>query len=172
MDKGVPVLIQAVEIFHRRHPRLAVRAIIVGPPAAEMRDVSGDLADLIMAPGWVYPQDVPPYLRALDVCVLPLPWTEHFAYEASPMKLFEYMASGTPIVASDLPAIAEVLHHEGNALLVPPGDAEALAAALTRLRGDVSLGRRLAAQAALDVRDYAWRERAGRILRMTAAARP
>jgi glycosyltransferase involved in cell wall biosynthesis len=103
-------------------------------------------------------------LRAFDVCTVPFPWTEHFAYYASPMKLFEYMASGNPIVASDLPAIAEIIQDGRNGLLVPPGDASALAGALRRLRDDPSLACRLATQAAQDVLPYAWQHRASRIL--------
>jgi glycosyltransferase involved in cell wall biosynthesis len=80
------------------------------------------------------------------------------------MKIFEYMASGTPIVASDLPAIAEVLRDEHNALLVPAGDPSALAEALRRLRDDRALGERLARQAGLDVRQFTWEVRARRIL--------
>ena len=48
----------------------------------------------------------------------------------SPLKLFEYMAAGPAIVASDLPSIREVLHDDVDALLVTPGDAAALAAAI------------------------------------------
>ena len=47
----------------------------------------------------------------------------------SPLKLFEYLSLGRPIVASDLPAIREVLTDNETALLVPPGDPAALASA-------------------------------------------
>ena len=66
----------------------------------------------------------------------------------SPLKLFEYMAAGRPIVASDLPSIREVLRDGVNALLVPPGDPVAMAAAIARLLGDRALAARLAARRA------------------------
>ena len=111
----------------------------------------------------VPPDRVPVYLRAFDICAMPHPWTEQFAYYTSPIKLFEYMASGRAIVASDLPAFAEVLRHEESALLVPPGDVDALAAAIRRLQSDRDLRERLGAQAKVDVQHYTWDARAQRI---------
>jgi glycosyltransferase involved in cell wall biosynthesis len=56
------------------------------------------------------------------------------------MKVFEYMASGRPIVISDLPVLREVLRPDVDALMVPPEDPDALIAALIRLRDDPQLG--------------------------------
>ena len=58
----------------------------------------------------------------------------------SPLKLFDYMAAGVPIVASDLPALREVLRHEENALLARPGDPEAFALAVRRVLADPGAG--------------------------------
>ena len=55
------------------------------------------------------------WLAAVDVGAMPYPATEHYATAMSPLKLFEYMAAGLPIVATDLPALREVLH-DGDAL--------------------------------------------------------
>jgi glycosyltransferase involved in cell wall biosynthesis len=79
------------------------------------------------------------------------------------LKLFEYMASGRPIVASDLPSIREVLTHERNALLADPGDPAAFVAAVTRLQREPELAGRLAARARIDVADYTWDRRAERL---------
>jgi len=101
--------------------------------------------------------------ETFDVLVLPnTPGRVSAAY-TSPLKLFEYMASGRPIVASDLPALREVLRPDGNAVLVEAGDAGALAAGLARVLADPALASRLAAQARADVRAYTWDSRAGRI---------
>ncbi len=81
----------------------------------------------------------------------------------SPLKLFEAMATGRPIVTSDLPSIREVLTHEENALLVPSGEPEALAAAIEWLLGDAALSERLAARAFEQVRDYSWESRTAAI---------
>lgn len=83
----------------------------------------------------------------------------------SPMKVFEYMASGRPIVISDLPVLREVLRPDVDALMVPPEDPDALIAALERLRDDAQLGARLAASALDRVRnEFTWDIRARRIL--------
>ena len=73
------------------------------------------------------------------------------------------------IVASDLPSSREVLAHERNALLVPPGDAPALAAALQRLLGDAALRERLARQAWEDSERYSWDARARALLELFEA---
>jgi glycosyltransferase involved in cell wall biosynthesis len=170
MDKGVAAMLEAVDALRTEDRRRAVRAVLLGPSPAEVRQLGygvgrpDSAADLVLAPGWVNPADVPLYLRGLNVCVLPLPWTDHFAYAASPLKLFEYMASGTPIVASNLPAVAEILRDGENALLVPPGDVAALTDAIRRLRDDPILGAELARQAKQDVREFTWDKRAMRIV--------
>jgi glycosyltransferase involved in cell wall biosynthesis len=82
------------------------------------------------------------------------------------LKLFESMAAGRPIIASALPSIREVLSHEVNALLVPPGEPKQLADAIRRLSEDRELGARLARQAGQDVRQYSWDERGRKIVRL------
>ncbi len=83
----------------------------------------------------------------------------------SPMKVFEYMASGRPIVISDLPVLREVLRPDIDAIMIEPEDPDALLAALERLRDDPELGRRLAASALERARtEFTWELRARRIL--------
>jgi glycosyltransferase involved in cell wall biosynthesis len=88
----------------------------------------------------------------------------------SPMKLFEYMAHGKPIIAADLPAIREVLTDGETALLCEPGDVEAWRKAVERLRTDpdlrVVLGE--AAFARLQ-RDYTWEGRARAVIERASA---
>ena len=100
---------------------------------------------------------------------MPFPWTEHYAYYASPLKMFEYMAGNRPVVASELPVVTEVLEHGRDALLVPPDDAPALANAIGRLIDDTALGARLAAAAFAKVQTRSWAARAESILSFMAA---
>jgi glycosyltransferase involved in cell wall biosynthesis len=75
--------------------------------------------------------------------------------------VMEYMSSGVPLVASNLPGVREVVEHERSALLVPAGDEAAFAAALRRLAEDRELGRRIAMQARADyLARHTWRARA------------
>jgi len=170
MGKGLDTLTEAVaRLAGDRDPR-PLRLCVVGGPDDMVGTIRAEGAALglpdeaLVTPGQVHPGEVPRWMRAFDVCVMHLPWTTHFAYYASPLKLFEYMASGSAIAASDLPSFAEILTDGENALLTPPGDVAALAGALRRLRDDPALEARLAAQARRDVEQYSWRARAEALL--------
>lgn len=87
----------------------------------------------------------------------------------SPMKMFEYLASGVPVISSDLPVLREVLRDSVNCLAVPPADADAWAVALDRLVSDKPLALTLGANAHREyVEGRTWTRRAERLL---AAAR-
>ncbi len=165
MDKGVGKLVEAL-----RDVEGATLALVGGPDdmAEILREQWVKLgmdAGRFLNAGQVAPERVPMYLSGFDVCAMPFPWTEHFAYYASPMKLFEYMASGRAIIASDLPSTAEVVTDGRSALLYPVGDVSALSAGIKRLRDDSSLREQLAAQAYQDVLEhYTWAARAKAIL--------
>ena len=79
------------------------------------------------------------------------------------MKLFEYMASGVPIIASDTPSIREVLNNN-NAMLVKPDDAEALWGGICKLLKDDALGVKISSKSLADSKNYAWGSRASNIL--------
>jgi glycosyltransferase involved in cell wall biosynthesis len=83
----------------------------------------------------------------------------------SPLKIFEYMAAGKPILCSDLPVLREVLEDGRNALLLPPDEPDAWVAALERLRADPALAARLGARAREDfLARHTWRRRAEAVL--------
>ncbi|MHB0684509.1 glycosyltransferase, partial [Roseomonas mucosa] len=91
----------------------------------------------------------------------------------SPLKLFEYMAAGKPILASDIPALREILADGGTALLLPPGDVAAWAAAARALLADPARAAALGARArAVLLETYTWDARAARILAHLAETRP
>lgn len=165
LDKGVGTLIEAMKQIDG-----AVLALVGGPD--DMAEIlrqqwqnAGLDANRFINAGQVKPEQVPTYLSALDVCTMPFPWTEHFAYYASPMKLFEYMASGRAIVASDLPSTAEVVANGESALLYPPGDVDALASAILQLRNHPTLRTKLGSSAREHAMNhYTWAARARAIL--------
>ncbi len=116
--------------------------------------------------------DVAGYLRAADLLVLPnAASTRESRMETSPLKLFEYMASGRPIVASDLPAVREIVG-EDAALLVAPDDTPALATGITALLDDPARARQLADTAFQRVQDHTWDRRAEALLRFAGALPP
>jgi glycosyltransferase involved in cell wall biosynthesis len=117
----------------------------------------------ITAVGHIAPQRVVEYLRAADVLVLPNSGRDEDAnLYTSPMKLFEYMASGTPIVASRVPAILEVLS-ESEAYFFNPDDPKSLAAALKGALADPEASAR-ALRAEAKAKGYTWAARARTIL--------
>jgi glycosyltransferase involved in cell wall biosynthesis len=170
MGKGIDILIDAIHKADR-----PVSLCLIGGPAAMVETLRsrwlrlGLPADRFLFLGQVEPSVVPVCLAAFDICAMPFPWTEHFAYYASPLKLFEYMASGGAILSSDLPSTAEVVRDGESALLVPPGNVEAMAAALRRLYDDPALRERLGAAARQIAPHYSWQARVERIL---SAIRP
>ena len=165
LDKGVGKLVDALAALGD-----AQLALVGGPDemALQLRErwlERGLPEEHFLYVGHVPPAEAPLYLRAFDVCAMPLPFTAHFAHYASPLKLFEYMAAGRAIVASDLPAWSDVVSNEETALLLPPQDIAAWAAAVKRLKDDPNLRRQLGERARERVlAHYTWRARAERIL--------
>lgn len=167
--KGVDTFIDALAIAEEIH------GVIVGGHPGEIdlarltqrAEAAGILARVNFT-GLVPPGDVHSRLTRGDILVLPNTDSTLSRY-SSPLKLFEYMAAGRPIVASDLRSFREILR-EDDALFVPPGNAPALAAALRRLIADPALAQRLAASANARVRDFSWDRRAERLEVTLAAA--
>lgn len=105
--------------------------------------------------------EMPLWQKAANVLVLPNAGTEKIStLYTSPMKLFEYMASGVPVVASDLPSIREITPL-GSVVFVPPDNPEALAKAIH----DVASGTRTADVKCAQnwVQNHSWEKRASRI---------
>jgi glycosyltransferase involved in cell wall biosynthesis len=109
--------------------------------------------------GLVDQGDGPQHLAACDILASPhVPNADGTPFFGSPTKLFEYMAVGRAIVASDLDQIGDVLKHGTTALLVPPGDPRTLAAGLSRLIDDEQLRAALGAAARREaVAHHTWR---------------
>jgi glycosyltransferase involved in cell wall biosynthesis len=111
-------------------------------------------------------------MRCVDILLMPYQRSVSLgvgAYDTarwmSPMKMFEYMASGVPIISSDLPVLREVLKDGVNALLVPPDEAGKWIDALDRLMKDEELSRTTGIQAHMDYkRNYTWTRRAKKLL--------
>jgi glycosyltransferase involved in cell wall biosynthesis len=164
--KGVDVLVDAM-----RH--VDAQLVVVGglPPEPDLDRLQRLAKELgvdarVSFRGFLPPNKLAAERQRASIFVVPNLDSTTARLYTSPLKLFEAMASGRPIVASDLPSIREVLTHEDNALLVPPGDAKALASAIDRLVRDRALRDRLAARAFEDARNYSWEARADRIRTM------
>ncbi|MGY1707492.1 glycosyltransferase family 4 protein [Geodermatophilus sp. SYSU D00697] len=156
-----------VTAFGRMREDASLVVVGDGPDAAEVRRLAaaGPRGSRITLTGFVEHSAVPAVLGSLDVLVLPS------AYEEMGSVLTEAMASGVPVVASDVGGIPEVVTDGESGLLVPPGDVDALAAALDRLAADPGLRARLSAGARARACDYAWPRLAGRVAEVYARVR-
>jgi glycosyltransferase involved in cell wall biosynthesis len=136
------------------------------PDLAACRERVAELgiAERVDLAGYVPHASVRARIAEAAVAVVPLPDNLMARYFTSPLKVFDYMAAGVPIVASDLPSIREVLTDGDNALLVPPDDPDALASAIRRLLVNPGLADRLRRTAFERVAGYTWDARAARII--------
>ncbi|MDP9940111.1 glycosyltransferase family 4 protein [Ectopseudomonas alcaliphila] len=128
-------------------------------------------ADNIAFHGYVPHAQAPGFISAFDVLLLPnqnkVTWHKaggDIGQWTSPLKMFEYMSAGKPIISSDLPVLREILQDDVNALLCPPEDITAWVNALKRLE-DPSLRERLGKRALSDfICNYTWKRRAQTIM--------
>lgn len=164
--KGVDVLLDAARM-------LTYRTRIIGGEADEI----AELRKRYPEPQIVFmgKQDAPgvaAMLRAADVLVLPNKSGYSVAERyTSPLKLFEYMASGTPIVASDLPSARELLA-EDECFFFAPNDPASLAATIERALADPKEAEARAARASARVESLTWEARAAGLVRFMQSLAP
>lgn len=154
---GVEVLIRAFARLLDDDPSARLLIVGTGPSESALRDVARQerIEGAVVFTGAVAHEDVPAWLRAMDVAVAPFLPMEGFYF--SPIKLFEYMAAGTCVVASRLGQIRDVIEHEVNGLLCQPGDPHDLHQTLRRLRQSAGARRNLSSRAFQTVRErFTW----------------
>ena len=153
--KDQETLLRAAALWRERSRRAGAAIDVVfliagaGPPSEErrLRALTRELGLDDGTVRWLgFRRDVPSLLALAELLALPT------REEGFPNTVIEAMALGVPVVATPVDGIPEVITDGETGLLVPPGDPEALAAALARLLGDPPLRARLAAAAAGRVR--------------------
>lgn len=166
-EKGIGCLIKALKILKKNNPSIAL--CLVGGQQSdilkyqELTKRLGLTKQDVIFTGQVQHHLIPFYLKSFDVLVMPFPWTKHYAYYMSPLKMFEYMASQRPIIASDLPSIREILDKR-NAILIKPGNLQSLAEGITNALRNPDFSAKISQQAFEDVRNYTWTKRAQKII--------
>jgi len=161
--KGVNILLSAMKYLPDE------RLLIVGGGGRieELKDLAKavGIIERVNFVGAVPRSEIPEYLSQSKVAVLPniLSVPSQFS---SPLKLFEYMACGMPIVASAIPVFQELLIDGKNAILFEPGNPLALAQAIKKIVDDPELASRLGHTAKEDARGYTYDKRAGKIIEL------
>jgi len=137
--KGIRFLISAVAQLRARHPEL--KLMIAGDgferPELERQAAQLGIAERTTFLGWVANADLPQYFRACAMLVMPS-LEEGFGIPAA-----EAMGCEAPVVATDAGGLPEVVEDGITGLIVPKGDADAMAAAIDRLLSDPALARRM-----------------------------
>ena len=167
---GTLNLAKAFGVVHHQDPTTQLLIVGDGPERNALREYFAGKDEStkksVRFSGAVAASEIPSLLHQMDVAVAPYPEMSNFYF--SPLKVFEYMAAGLPVVASDIGQISHVIQHDVNGLLVPPGNVPELTAALFRLRGDVDLRRRLAVAARQTILEkFTWDIVVRRVLRLS-----
>ncbi len=165
---GAEVLAQAVRSVIAQCPQAHFLFIGDGSGMPRVREIvaADGVEGQVTFAGLVPQEEAPAYLAACDILVSPhVPNPDGTPFFGSPTKLFEYMAMGKGIVASDLDQIGEILSHGKTAWLVRPGDPEDLAAGIVALARDPDLRSALGRAAREEVvAKHTWNRHVGRML--------
>lgn len=130
--QGVDVLIDAAHSILTKEPTSVFLIIGEGPMKKQLMNkaTTEGIGKSFIFTGQVDYEDMPIWIGAMDICIAPF---NNDAGLRSPVKIFDYMACGKPVVASKIEGTTDVFHHSEAIKLVEPGDAEMLSEAITGL---------------------------------------
>lgn len=165
---GVEVLIEAFISLNDPETVLLIIGTGLKEYEAKLRDLAGKNERIIFT-GEVPFDKMPQYLRTCDILVSPQKPFIGNSFHQSPIKLYEYMASGRAITASDLGQIKEVIRDGYNGMLFESGNIDSLVSLLRTLAGDRELRGKLAINARKEsIEKYSWENNIKRIFKAWA----
>lgn len=161
---GVVQMAKSINLFFQLNPwkKEAIKFLLIGDgrlmPTVKEVISNGGYTDNVIFTGLVPQSEGPKYMGACDILLSPhIKNPDGSKFFGSPTKLFEYMAMGIPIIASDLDQIGDILEHKKTAYLVEPGNIEELASAIQVLLDDFKLGEEMGNNARVEVLEkYIW----------------
>lgn len=165
---GIDHLLRALAaVESRTRQKLHLSLIGGGPESTRIQQLADTLgvSDIVLPLGRIAHDQVCHELCKADIAIASYPSLQPFYF--SPLKIFEYMAAGLPIIASDQGQIAQILRHRETALLYPPGNIGRLAESIIELATQPALRKRLGCAALALLRSrYTWSHTADRIIEL------
>jgi glycosyltransferase involved in cell wall biosynthesis len=116
-----------------KDPRFHLLVVGDGPSRKVVQRISDAYPGRVTATGAVSQDEVPAYIRTMDIALAPYPDMELFYF--SPLKVYEYMAMGKPVIATRIGQLEELIENGVNGMLVPPGEPMAWVDAIRGLAG-------------------------------------
>ncbi len=161
---GVDFLLSAFQVLHRSDPSMHLLLVGDGPLRSQFEEEvrKMGLLQAVTFAGALAHEDVPPYLAATDVAVAPYPALQDFYF--SPLKLFEYMATGRAVVASRVGQVAEVVTDGVTGLLFEPGNVADLVGCIRSLRDNPALRRELGRNASAACAKRTWTHNGAKVI--------
>jgi glycosyltransferase involved in cell wall biosynthesis len=161
---GVDLLLSAFRELYRTDPLIHLLLVGEGPlrPQFEKEAQDAGLSQAVTFTGALAHEDIPQYLAAMDVAVAPYPALHNFYF--SPLKLFEYMATGRAVIASRVGQTAEVVVDGVTGLLFEPGDLADLVRSIARLRDNPALRKELGQKASAACSKRTWTRNAAEVI--------
>ena len=169
VQKGVDILIKAMPAIRQHYPNTFL--FVVGGPEnwiehyRKLAIEKGMTDHDFLFHGPVRPKLVPDAMAACDICVYPSPVPAHqyFKRDTSPLKLFEYLASGTPVVCADIPPVRDIVD-KTIVRFVHPGSVSSLAGGIRDILEHPKEAKERSEKGLTMIKNHSWKKRMGRIL--------
>ncbi|MDP8215661.1 MAG: glycosyltransferase family 4 protein [Candidatus Euphemobacter frigidus] len=160
-DYGLDILLSAYSLVRKTRKDVSLNFFGDGPYYKSLK-ARADSMDGVTLHGGIPFEKMPGVLKSLDILCHT---TAHKNAFQSPIKLYEYMAAGKPIVAAETPLVRELLGDNQRGLLYPIGDSAMLCKQILRLIANPDLGQVLAARAFKEVKEnHSWQSRISKLL--------
>jgi glycosyltransferase involved in cell wall biosynthesis len=177
---GVTQMAESINLFFQLNPekKETVKFLLIGDgrlmPSVKELIYKGGYSDNVIFAGLVPQDQGPKYMGACDILLSPhIKNPDGTKFFGSPTKLFEYMAMGKPIIASNLDQIGDILKHKKTAYLVTPGNIEQLANAIRLLFEDNELREEIGKNARIEILEkYIWDKNIERLIKKLNVVTP